>query len=144
MADMYKEFIRGLIDCSESIKSLNKLSKEKDAIKLKSVHNSRAKLMMDVKKYILSDECMSRKVLYSKGYVEAEEYTLLEDRLYSSVGTLFIKDENDCIYTSRDSISKRLSNISADASSDVMLSCASKSLIVNLCKELGKMLDSVT
>ena len=144
MADMYKEFIRGLIDCSESIKSLNNLSKEKDAKKLKSAHNFRAKLMVDVKKYILSDDCMSRRVLYSKGYAEAEEYTLLEDKLYASVGTLFIRDKNDCIYTSRDSISKRLSSISEGTSSDVKLGHASKSLIVNLCKEFGKMLDSVT
>ena len=144
MGDMYKVFIRGLIDCSESIKSLNKLSKEKDTKKLKSAHNFRAKLMIDVKKYILSADCMSRRVLYSKGYAEAEEYTLLEDKLYASVGTLFIRDKNDCIYTSRESILKRLSSITVGASSDIKLDQASKSLIVNLCKEFGKMLDNVT
>ena len=144
MGDMYKVFIRGLIDCSESIKSLNNLSKEKDAKRLKSAHNFRAKLMVDVKKYILSDDCMSRRVLYSKGYAEAEEYTLLEDKLYASEGTLFVRDKNDCIYTSRESILKRLSSISVGASSDIKLDQASKSLIVNLCKEFGKMLDNVT
>ena len=144
MGDMYKVFIRGLIDCSESIKSLNNLSKERDAKRLKSAHNFRSKLMVDVKKYILSDDCMSRRVLYSKGYAEAEEYTLLEDKLYASVGTLFIRDKNDCIYTSRESILKRLSSISVGASSDIKLDQASKSLIVNLCKEFEKMLDNVT